>query len=124
MNRFARLIQNSAGRLWSHTHYETPVPVPASMAFITSVRRQHRSVQRHIMDRAPYLIKHEDRRPSVVVYRLFFAILQSHFDNAKVLILNGTLWLAGAATTASSAESQEDGWPLALSSIIIMVLPS
>src|SRR5271170_1992966 len=81
-------MEDASRWLWGHIDHQTSVTVPRLYRFHhLSVWRQLRPVWREIMNRTLHPIQNKDRRPSVVVRRLFRLRFQGYLKNPELIVL-------------------------------------
>src|SRR5271170_3789229 len=89
-------MEDASRWLWGHIDHQTSVTVPRLYRFHhISVWRQLRPVWREIMNRSLHLIENKDRRPSVVVRRLFRLRFQGYLEDSELIVLEENLVISG-----------------------------
>ena len=111
VDRLSRSIENSSERLGCHVHDQTSLAIPIlDRLHDIPVRRQFGAIRSTIVHRPLHLVEHENRRPSMMMDRLFVAFGSKVTSRTRRRSFSKiTLWCFGAATTASNAGSQVDG---------------
>src|SRR5262245_4434673 len=72
VDRLSRSIENPSERLGRHVHHQTSLPIPIlDRLHDIAVRRQFSAIRSTIVHRPLHLIEHENRRPSMMMDRLF-----------------------------------------------------